>query len=87
MPDNGKTGKGSMDPSWTQIKKTKEAEWIKRSHTAFPYDINDKLGQEYHLHTTNIIALKFPSHPRFYRYVRGKASNSLPTFWSRSFIK
>ena len=34
---------------------------IERLHTAFPYGLDDKIGEEYHLQTTDIISLKIQS--------------------------
>ena len=48
-----------MVPSPEQFKKTKVTEWIKNLRIAFPYSLNDKIGEEYQVHTTDIIGLKF----------------------------
>ena len=39
------TNRGAMDASFTQIGKFKETYWMKRLRTAFPYDLNDKIGK------------------------------------------
>ena len=64
LPSNRRTNPGPLDPSWTQIRKTKENDWIKSLHTAFPYGLKDNIGEKYHLHATDIIGLKFHSVPR-----------------------
>ena len=60
-----------MVPSPKQFKKTKVTEWIKNLRIAFPYSLNDKIGEEYQVHTTDIIGLKFMSLLRPHLHVRG----------------
>lgn len=76
LPGNGSTNRGSIDPSQTQIWKTNETGWIKRCAT-FLYGLNDNIAEEYHLHTTNTIFLKFPSFTQIqiYRQIIGVTAN------------
>lgn len=46
MPGNRRPDRGFMNPSWLQIRKTKETEWIKILRIAFPYVLNDTIGEE-----------------------------------------
>ena len=62
LPSNRRTNPGRLDPSWTQIRKTKENNWIKSLHTAFPYGLKDNIGEKYHLHTTDISSSAPRSH-------------------------
>ena len=50
-----------MNLSWAQVRKTNETMSIEILHTAFPYGLDDKIGEEYHLQTTDIISLKIQS--------------------------
>ena len=50
-----------MNLSWAQVRKTNETVSIERLHTAFPYGLDDKIGEEYHLQTTDMISLKIQS--------------------------
>ena len=59
-----------MVPSPKQFKKTKVTEWIKNLRIVFPYSLNDKIGEEYQVHTTDIV-LKFMSLLRPHLHVRG----------------
>ena len=72
-----------MNLSWAQVRKTNETVSIERLHTAFPYGLDDKIGEEYHLKTTDIISLKMQSLPRSHQYIRGIKHQT--TFWSRVF--
>ena len=72
LPNNGRPNRGSMNTSWIRITKDIVTSWIKNNglHTSFPYGLNDKVGEEYRLYTTDIIDLKFPSLRRSYQNVK-----------------
>ena len=57
-PNNERTNQGSMVPSRTNIKKTKETEEMKTSHTVFWHGPNE-YWEEYHRHTISFIGLNF----------------------------
>ena len=85
LPSDERINKGSMDHSWTQIRKTKKTKWIKRLSTDFPYGLTDK-EEEYHLHTTKVIGLKFPLIPRSHLNVRGIKHQIVNQLSGREFL-
>ena len=60
MEGNGKTKRGAMDTSFSEKRKAKEAEWIKTLRTAYPYGMNDKLGNETTINKDELLRSQFP---------------------------
>ena len=71
LQGNGRTARGALDPSITQFRKSKETEWIRRLRTAYPYGLNDKIGEYTSRSDNSFIATKFPSLNRNYSRIRG----------------
>ena len=42
----GRTNSGIMDPLITQIKKSRENNWMKTLRAAYPYRLNDQVGND-----------------------------------------
>ena len=73
LEGNGRTERGALDASITQLRKAKEREWMLKLRTVYPYGLNDRLGDEFkddncHMQVGN----KFPALSRaFTRLGRG----------------
>ena len=61
-----------MDFSWTQIRKSEETECIEKLSKVFLCCLDDKIGDIYDLHTTEIFGLNFYSLPRSNRHIKNK---------------
>ena len=73
LKGKGRTERGALDASITQIRKAKEKEWMLKLRTVYPYGLNDRIGDEFkddncHMQVGN----KFPALSRsFNRLGRG----------------
>ena len=71
LEGDGRTERGALDPSLTQIRKQKEIKWIKSLRTAYPYGLNDLIGESSSKNDIDCVGIKFPALNRKYSRIRG----------------
>ena len=69
-----------MDFSRTEIRKTKETESIEKLPKDFLCGLDGNIGEIYHLHTPEILGLKFHSLPSSNGHIRNKKSQNVTIF-------
>ena len=92
LEGTGRTSRGALDASQTSKRKARELYWILKLRTAYPYGLNDRLGDEFTKCSANegLIGKKFPplsrKHLRFSRGSHIKQNNTKPNEFFNKFL-
>ena len=88
LEGNGRTERGSIDPSKTTERKKKETEWMLRLRTVYPYGLNDRIGDDYkNTEFQSQVASRFSSLPRLNsRVSRGKSHKGVSSLQPDQFL-
>jgi len=86
LEGDGRTSRGSLDPSLTQIRKKKETTWITTLRTAYPYGLNDRIGDNLSRNDVTSVGSKFPPLSRKYSRIRGIKHSKVNKISGKDFL-